>query len=154
MPLNSTKDFEDTNVDMSTQKTILASVGLSWILTIVTVILLRVAMASPGVLSAKTIIVGGGAGEGSITLSTQAQNGGAHVVLAGSAGGGTIDLSVMPKGFPSITLTSDDGKPALILERPANASGQPRIRVFDKVSGSAGWMVTLDANGKPVIEPR
>lgn len=138
---------------MNTRNTIIASVTLSWGMTIATLVALQ-SLPLPWkmrFIQAETVSIGGGPGQGSIILSAEL-DGMVMATFKGAASGDSLMLTVSPKGNPTITIDSASGKPALVLELPPN--GQPRIRLMDAASGKKGWSVTLDANGQPVIEPR
>jgi len=138
-----------------TRNLLIASVTLSWGLTIAT---LAAVQWLPGpwrlrFIHADTITVGGGPAQGTIVLSAQRElDGVVMATFTGAGGGDSLSLSVGPKGNPSITMDSASGKPVLVVQ--LTPSGQPLIRLMDATSGKKVWSITLDANGQPVIEPR
>lgn len=133
--------------------TIGSAIMLSWVVTILTVWAMQ-RLPIPWrmrFLSAETVSIGGGPGQGSIILSAEL-DGMVMATFKGAASGDSLTMTVSPKGNPTIAIDSDQRKSVLVLDFPPG--GQPRFRMMDAASGQKGWSVTLDANGQPVIEPR
>lgn len=103
-------------------------------------------------LQADTVAIGGGAGQSSITLSTQRQlDGAAMVILKGATSEQSLSLTANSYGRPSITLDGPSGKASVVVE--VDASGAPVIRLMNSSSGAVAWRVTVGADGKPVVQP-
>ena len=96
------------------------------------------------ILFAQHITLGGGPGEGSITLAAGPMMGGAATAtFKGAQSASTLELWVASKGNPMITMNSGVGHPELTLM--VEPDGQPHIRIMDPATGKVGWSVTLDA---------
>ncbi|MBX9737766.1 MAG: hypothetical protein K2X32_12660 [Phycisphaerales bacterium] len=148
-------DHQPTGQWTKARNVIITSVVLSWGLTIGT---LAVLQRSPmpwtiRYLQADTIAIGGGNGQGAITLSAMSQlDGASMVVLKGASSNESLTLSTDSKGRPMVRFDGASGKPGMVLE--LDASGRPAIRMMSGATGQAAWTVTLDENGQPVVWPR
>ncbi|MBL0928053.1 MAG: hypothetical protein IBJ11_10450 [Phycisphaerales bacterium] len=99
---------------------------------------------------ADMISLGGGPGEATIAIAaSRLINGMAMVTMKGADGQGGISLTIGTAGDASIGIGSAPGVHAMTLAIGRN--GQPVMRFIDAGTRKAGWTVTLDENGRPVI---